>query len=107
MIKRSSKFYWLSWLIAAGFAWTAIFNPVNADELKSTVVENPYNRLAAQLNNKGEELNRREQALAALESKLEKSYLQVFALVGVLFLLIVINFALDYHRRKNSLLSKQ
>lgn len=77
-----------------------------ADEMSSRVLENPYNRLAAQLDDKGQELSRREQALNALEARLEKSYFQVFGLVGFLFVLILINFILDYKRRR-SLVNKQ
>lgn len=96
---------------AYGFVLLAIFfsglrTAVLADEIKSVVRENPYNRLAAQLENKDTELSKREQALQALETRLEKSYNLVFGLVGFLFLLIVANFLLDHKRRKNSLLNK-
>jgi hypothetical protein len=80
--------------------------PIRADELKSTVLENPYNRLAAQLDNKGQELSRREMALDALEAKLEKSYIKVMGLVGLLFLLIILNFVFDYRRRKSLIVNK-
>lgn len=85
-------------LAAFGFA-------AKADHLTSTVLENPYNRLAAQLDNKSQELSKKELALNSLEAKLEKSYFQVFVLVGFLFMLIVTNFILDYKRRR-SLINK-
>jgi hypothetical protein len=91
----------IAMLLFGGAGWQA-----KADEMSSKVLENPYNRLAAQLDSKGQELSRREQALNALEAKLEKSYLQVFGLVGFLFVLILVNFILDYKRRR-SLVNKQ
>lgn len=106
MKSRSVKKQVIAAIALAMLSCSLMVKPLQADELTSTVVENPYNRLAAQLDSKGRDLSRREQALDALEAKLEKSYYQVFALVGFLFLLIVANFILDFRRRR-SLLNKQ
>ncbi len=106
MKKISIKFSLIVGVLLVPVFFVTLICSVKADELQSRVLENPYNKLAAQLNSKGEELSKREQALNALEKKLEKSYDLVLLIIGLLFLLIMVNFALDYHRRKTLLSNK-
>lgn len=100
MISRIKKIIALSFFIL----FSAVQVQAGTGEIKSSVPENPYNRLANQLEQKDKELNQREKSLDMLQAKLEQSYLKVFAAVGVLFFLILLNYVLDYRRRKMLLL---
>jgi hypothetical protein len=85
----------LVFMISCSFASAAELTQVS-------VPVNPYNTLASQLTDKENGLNARELALNNLQQKLEQGYRQVFLVMGVLFLLIVINFLLDVRRRKKT-----
>jgi hypothetical protein len=80
-----------------------------AISMSVSVSENPYNKLALQLKDKENQLNQREQDLAVRETKLQdqnltwqtKLILVLGAGIIVLFVLILVNFYLDYRRRQN------
>ncbi|KKQ61400.1 MAG: hypothetical protein US83_C0006G0040 [Candidatus Falkowbacteria bacterium GW2011_GWC2_38_22] len=77
--------------------------------MSSSVAENPFNKLALDLKNKENSLSQKEQALNAREAELNsrsglnQTVLLWVVIVGIfiLFILIIINFILDYRRRKN------
>lgn len=73
-----------------------------------TIPETPINRLAKQLDDREKELNDRQQKLNNIENNLEeKTRFQnvlltiIFVVIVALFALILLNFYLDYKRRKN------
>jgi hypothetical protein len=73
------------------------------------VSENKYNKLAAQLEDKEDRLDAREGELALLEKKMSDSYkgqetliLFLFAGIMILFMLVSVNYYLDYKRKKMS-----
>ncbi len=72
------------------------------------VPPNPFNTLALQLKEKEErlaqkevELNKREEELSRVSNLQTKLIWGMFAGIIVLFLLILLNYYLDYQRRKN------
>lgn len=70
-----------------------------------TVPENPFNTWAKQLQEKEENLNKREEAILKLIEKSERDskiiLVLVFILSIVLFFFIFLNFYFDYQERKN------
>jgi NADH:ubiquinone oxidoreductase subunit 2 (subunit N) len=90
-------------LLLWSFGWLGL---ANGAELNSVVAENPYNRAARQLEAKSQALDQREASLEELEQNLAQSYYQVFAAIGLLFMLILINFLLDHQRRRKALLKQ-
>ena len=80
---------------------------VFADEMMRVAIpQNPYNSMAEQLNSKENALRERERALLSLQAKVEKSYEKIFVLIGLLFGLILLNFALDWFRKRKNDISK-
>jgi hypothetical protein len=72
------------------------------------VPDNPFNKLAAQLKEKENDLNTRERALLLRERDLsivDKTQNRIIYVIGagvlILLFLIVTNFFLDYRRRRN------
>ncbi|HAM88803.1 MAG: hypothetical protein US93_C0002G0049 [Candidatus Falkowbacteria bacterium GW2011_GWD2_38_42] len=113
------RVYFLLAIIIVFFASAGI-NPVDvgifygskvgsAVGMSSSVAENPFNKLALDLKNKENSLSQKEQALNAREAELNsrsglnQTVLLWVVIVGIfiLFILIIINFILDYRRRKN------
>ena len=76
--------------------------------LQTSVQENEYNRAARQLNQKASDLDQRQQALDELQLQIAQSNQrrdQILVLVGLtLFTLIIVNYYLDLHRRKQGIL---
>ena len=75
--------------------------------LSMTVTENPYNKLALQLDEKQQALSERENGLKQLEQQLLQSnenykiiLMMLTLLVFVLLFLVIINFYLDGRRRR-------
>jgi len=75
--------------------------------VSTTVPENPFNSLAAQLKEKENklalkenELKQREDSLSGINSAQNRSILFIGIGVVVLFVLILINFIMDYKRKK-------
>ncbi|MEI8361028.1 MAG: hypothetical protein WCG01_02785 [bacterium] len=72
--------------------------------IQTSVPENEYSRAAIQLRQKSTELDQRQQALDNLQKKIEQGNQtrdKVLVVAGLsLFVLIVINYYLDLHRRK-------
>lgn len=71
------------------------------------VPENSYNKVAAQLEEKEDKLKNKENELVALEERISNSYkgqenLVLFLSIGILilFFLVLLNYYLDYKRRK-------
>ena len=123
MIKRTVKFIhnlriYFFVLILISFFYYAGLNPVDISRfvgarigsavgMSVSVQENPFNKLALQLKEKEDKLNQREEDLAARESVLNtpntfQAKLILFLAIGitVLFILVIVNFYLDYKRRK-------
>ena len=109
--------FYLFILIVVGFFGTLGLNPIDISKfvgvkigqavgMSITVKENPFNKLALQLKNKENSLDEREKTLDLREKNLSAvNYRQnaiIYILAGgivILFLLIVINFFLDFKRR--------
>ena len=107
-------------IIIIGFFVAVGLNPVDigvflgakigsAVGLSTSVVENPFSRLALQLNEKEERLNKLEKELNKKEkslgeyNKTENSRLLLWLMAGgiiVLFMLIALNYYLDWKRKK-------
>jgi len=76
--------------------------------MEVSIPQNPFNKLAAQLEEKEERLaqkekalDKREQALAAEQTGAPKTIIWVLAAgIAVLFVLILVNYYLDWKRRK-------
>lgn len=125
MLKRSIsiihklRLYFLIAIIVGFFAAAGI-NPVDvgifygskagqAVGMSTSVAENPLNKLALDLKNKEDNLNQKELALNAKEASLKnfsglnQAILLWAIILGIiiLFVLIIINFILDYRRRKH------
>lgn len=73
------------------------------------VPENKYNKVAAQLEAKEDRLNEREQDIRLLEERIVNSYggqerLVMFLSAGIviLFILVFVNYYLDYKKKKMS-----
>lgn len=113
------RVYFLFVIIIA-FLASAGINPVDvgifygtkigsAVGMSSSVAENPFNKLALDLKNKENSLSQKEQALNAREAVLNSQIGSnqavllwvIIAGILILFILIIINFILDYRRRKN------
>ena len=93
------KYYFLSLVMVTVVFFS--FHSVSAEEfLQVAVPVNPYNSMAEQLKAKEGQLNQREQALASLQAKLEKSYDKIFVLIAGLFILILLNFIFDQLRKR-------
>ncbi len=65
-----------------------------------SVEENPYNKVAAQLQQKEKDISERESLLNKYEKELQRSNMTLALFVLILFLLIMLNYYLDYHRKK-------
>lgn len=65
-----------------------------------SVEENPYNKVAAQLQQKEKNISEREKLLNKYEKELQRSNMVLALFVLALFLLIMLNFYLDYHRKR-------
>lgn len=78
-----------------------------------SVPENPFNRLAFQLKEKEESLNQREVELNEREQALKSSggqniiFIILAAGIGVLFVLVMLNYYFDYKRRKKEAENKK
>ena len=124
MLKKTIKFIhtlrviFLVLIIIAFFTVIGI-NPVDVSKFVGSkigravgvsinVSENPFNKLALQLKEKESRLAAREQELAAREQEFNKSNSQdmlVWLLIigiGVLFVLILLNYFLDYRRKRKN-----
>lgn len=73
-----------------------------------SIPENPFSKLALQLKEKENNLNEREQALISREKSLsntDKLQNRIIYATGigviVLLILVVVNFFMDFHRRRN------
>lgn len=104
--------------ITALFLYYAQLNPLRIGQfvgakmgqavgMTTSVPENPFNKLAAQLEEKQDSLDAREAALDAREADLAtgsstQQKLLLFVAIGivVLFVLILLNFYYDWHRQK-------
>lgn len=71
-----------------------------ATNISMSVEENPYNKVAAQLQQKEKNINEREALLNKYEKELQRGNMTLALFVLALFLLIMLNFYLDYHRRR-------
>ena len=123
MIKKVFKFihalriFFLCFIIV-NFLFIAGLNPVDIGKfigaklgsavgISTSVPENPYNKLAKDLRDKEDELDLREQELFEKEKALgsggQKDFLVIAMGAGiiVLFTLVLLNYYLDYKRRKN------
>jgi hypothetical protein len=124
MIKRTIKFIhnlriYLFALILVSFLFVIGLNPVDLSVFVSSklgravgmsvsIPENPINKLALQLKEKEDRLDQREQELdqreVDIDKQLEAKYNPVLVVlavgIGVLFILILFNYYLDYRRRK-------
>lgn len=125
MIKRSAKVIhklrvFFLFFISFGFLVLLGLNPLDVGKLVQGritqavgmtvgVPENKYNKVAAQLTEKESRLNEKEKELTVLEDKLLDSYRQnsqkkimIFMALGIvaLFVLVLVNFYLDYKRRR-------
>lgn len=101
--KNKAIFKVTSTLLVLLFNFLIVTQVQAVEFLRATINENPYNKTAQQLRDKEKQLSEREQALNALQKKMEGSLNTVMAISGGLFLLILINFALDVRRKKNTL----
>lgn len=126
MVKRTAtlihklRVYFLLF-IAVGFFYQIGLDPVDVGKfvgsnigsavgMNVSIPENPINKLALQLQEKEDALNAREQALSAREQELgidqgsNQNLLLMILGVGivVLFILVIINYYLDYKRRNNN-----
>ena len=122
MLKKTIKFIhtlrviFLVLIIIAFFTVIGI-NPVDVSKfvgskigravgMSISVPENPFNKLALQLKEKESQLAVREKELAAREQELNKTGNQdtliwlLITGIGVLFVLIFLNYFLDYRRKK-------
>ena len=110
-------------IIIIGFFAVVGLNPVDvgvffgakigsAIGMSTSVVENPFSRLALQLSEKEERLNKLEKELNEKEkslgehSKTEDSRLLLWLMASgiiVLFMLIALNYYLDWKRKKNKI----
>jgi hypothetical protein len=123
MLNKSIKFIhslrlYLLTVIVVGFFVVAGLNPIDvsvfvgakmgqAVGMSISVPENPFNKLARELNEKEENLNAREKDLNEREEALSDSPDSLLLIgiglgVVVLFILVSINYYLDFRRRKNS-----
>ena len=124
MIKKTFKFIhsfrvFLFVFICVSFLINLGINPVDIGKffgakagsaigMSVGVPENPFNKLALQLEEKEQKLNQKEAELNQLESKLKNTggvnLVNIFLAGGVvvLFILISLNFYFDYKRRQGS-----
>ena len=124
MLKRTIKFIhrlriFFFLFILVSFLYYLGLNPVDVGRfvgskigsavgMSISVSENPFNKLALQLKEREEGLDEREEALAVREIELNKqaqadnnpAIIFLLAGVAVLFFLIILNYYLDYRRRK-------
>lgn len=76
--------------------------------MSTSVAENPFNKLAVQLEQKEKALDIREQRVEKMERELTSGFgyggiiYLLAAGVAILFFLLLINFYLDYKRRKKN-----
>jgi hypothetical protein len=108
-------------IIAAGFLYTAGLNPVDvsvflgaklgrAVGMSTSVPENPFNKLTKELREKEEKLDtreagikEREEAIAEETISRQQNLIMVMAIgLVVLFLLVVLNYYLDFRRRQRN-----
>jgi hypothetical protein len=107
-------------IIIVGFFSLIGLNPINITEflgakfgqavgMSVSIPENPFNRIALQLKEKENNLNEREAALSAKEKQISQTEigggqnnLMRVLIVGIiiLFILVIVNYYLDYRRRK-------
>lgn len=127
MLKKTIKFihtlriFLLVFIVIAFFTVLGI-NPVNVSKfvgskigravgMSVSIPENPFNKLALQLKEKEAELDARERNLAGKELALnstsgKQSNFIILALsigIGILFILVVFNYYLDYRRKKKKM----
>ncbi|MEA3398256.1 MAG: hypothetical protein U9R06_00740 [Patescibacteria group bacterium] len=112
------RVFFLVFIIVA-FLFVLGINPVSISKflgaklgsaigMSTSVPENPFNKLALQLKEKEEKLIQREQELDAREKELEpqnKNEYLITALglgIIVLFALVLLNYYLDYRRKKQA-----
>lgn len=116
-IHRLRLFFFL--FILVSFLYYLGLNPVDVGRfvgskigsavgMSISVPENPFNKVALQLEEREEELDERAKALAIREVELDKQaqidnnpvIFFLLAGIAVLFFLIILNYYLDYRRRK-------
>jgi len=112
-------------LIVVSFLSILGANPVNVSQfiggklgravgMSVSIPDNPFNKLALQLKEKEDELNAREKELSAREADLNEQranaspwLIGLYAGIAILFFLIIINYYLDYRRRRLSAASNK
>jgi hypothetical protein len=86
--------------VLAGFSVSFPGAARAATSISMSVEENPYNKVAAQLQQKEKRISEREDLLNRYEKELQRGNMALALFVLLLFLLIMLNFYLDYHRKK-------
>ena len=116
---------WFLVLIVVGFLYVVGLNPVSisvflgakfgsAIGMSINIPENPFNKLAAQLKDKEEELAQKENELLSREQAIAKKTISqqriIIIMLGIgitiLFVLVIINYYLDFKRRKGIAISR-
>lgn len=84
----------------------AIFSVASTEQtlavtsVSMSVNENPYNKVAAQLQQKEKALSERELLVKKYETELQRGNMATTLAILVLALLVMLNFYLDYHRKR-------
>ncbi len=104
-------FYWFSYKISPIFVVNYLAAQAgSAIGISATVPPNPYNTIAQQLNKKEKELQEREKEINQKEKQIKEKVVSqnkailwgLFSMTFILFVLILMNFYLDFKRKKSN-----